>query len=106
MKDAIERIKKGEERLNRAVRALEEVGKALDLYEKAQERVRAVDGYYGSPDWFRDLEDYDAGRLDVPREQLPAGILSEDAAYDMLTDNREMALRMAELAGEILRREE
>lgn len=38
--------------------------------------------YYSSPDWMSDSEDSNEGRFP---EDLPQGVLSEDAVFDLLT---------------------
>ena len=83
-----------------AVRALEA---ALDRYEADSADRRRLFDYYGSTQWMGDLEADEAGKL--PKD-LKRGVLSEDAVYDLICDNRELLLRMAKLvAGAIENRE-
>ncbi len=49
-----------------------------------QDTMMELDDYYGSY-WMKDFEADEAGRLP---EDLKRGVLSEDALYDLLTDNR------------------
>ncbi|MBQ3393630.1 MAG: DUF4298 domain-containing protein [Oscillospiraceae bacterium] len=103
--DPIDRIRSAEERLNRAAKAMKELEFALEAYEAIGADVEIVSGYYGSPDWFSDLEAYDSGKLGVDPTTLPAGILSEDAAYDLLTEYNDLAMEMSRIAGEALAKE-
>jgi hypothetical protein len=103
--DAIERIKVAEERLNRADKAMKGLEAALAEYEAIAGDVELVSSYYGSPDWFSDLEAYDSGKLGVDSKALPAGILSEDAAYDLLTEYNDLAIEMSRIAAEALAKE-
>ena len=51
-------------------------------------------------EWIKDYEDYEAGK--IPKD-LPCGVLSEDAVYDLLTENRDLSLEMLELAKDRIR---
>ena len=43
-------------------------------------------------------EDYEADEVGTLPEDLKRGVLSQDALYDLLSENRELLLRMAEIA--------
>ena len=100
--EIIERITRAEERLNRAKAAIRLANEALEALEKARDDFALVNSYYGSPDWFADLAAYDNNELGADRSTVPAGILSEDSAYNMLTDYNELAIEMSRMAGEML----
>ncbi|MBR2531760.1 MAG: DUF4298 domain-containing protein [Lachnospiraceae bacterium] len=91
----VERISEMEERLNRAAAAAEALSEALDRFMEVQEDIRTLEAYYQSPAWRRDFEDDEAGR--IPKD-LPRGVLSEDAVYDLMTDEQALRARMRELA--------
>ena len=95
-----ERVERGEGALVRATSSVEEFARSLDAYQAAQADVAAVSEYLGSAEWFADRDADAAGELG---EGVRAGILSEDLGYDLIVDNRELALRMLELATKILR---
>lgn len=101
MDKSIERIKEMEEILNNSIKAINDFESALDAFLKAQIGINKVSEYYGSENWFNDIEEYDSGK--VPKD-VKAGILSEDMAYDMLMNNRELAIRMLEVGTEILKK--
>ena len=88
-----ERIKKMEERLNRALQVVMKLSAALDDYVESQEDVRVLESYYGSEEWKKDFADEEANRL--PKD-LERGVLSEDAIWNMLEDHRALKARMKE----------
>ena len=75
------------------------LGEALDQYESVQKQYKKLSDYYGSPRWMKDFEDDEAGKL--PRD-LKRGVLSEDAVYDLITENRELVIRMLRLSARAL----
>ena len=99
--EQIEQITKMEGYLDEATNAIKELSNALGRYEQCLEKIEEVSNYYGSEEWFRDLNDYDGGKW--PKD-LKCGVLSEDLVYDMYADNRELAIRMLELGTQIIKR--
>ena len=97
MDKSVERIKEMEEILNNSIKAIKDFESALDAFLKAQIGISKVSEYYGSENWFNDIEEYDSGK--VPKD-VKAGILSEDMAYDMLMNNRELAIKMLDVGPE------
>ena len=59
----IERIRKMEERMDRAAEVLRELSDALDRFADVQDDVRALEGYYASELWIKDFADAEAGLL-------------------------------------------
>ncbi len=88
-----ERIVSMEEKLYRAVQALAALEKALEGYREIQPEIAALADYMDSGVWLQDYTDDAFGR--IPRD-LKRGVLSQDALYDMLTD--EYRLRQEMLA--------
>jgi len=100
-----ERISNMERHLDRAAAALRQLSSALDSYEEARQSLAALDSYYGSDDWKADYAADEAGRLPAT---LKRGVLSEDAVWNLLDDNRQLAVRMrtdAECASHASRRD-
>ena len=93
MNKSIDRIKEMENALNNSIKAIKEFEKALEKFVKAQDEINKVSTYYGSETWFSDVEENDSG---IIPQNVKVGILSEDIAYDMLMENRELAIRMIE----------
>ena len=92
--EQIERITEMEKRLEASEKAIRELSEALSSFEEVQPRYRQLSDYYGSELWMQDYEDDEAGKL--PRN-LKRGVLSEDAVYDLITENRELLVRMLRL---------
>ena len=91
-----ERITEMETILNECADALSALDAQLDRMEALRERMIRLFAYYGSEAWYEDREG------ELPKD-VPAGVLSEDAVYDQITDVRAAAIRMLELATDILK---
>lgn len=83
----IKRIEQMEAYLNDAKDAVKNVSKALEDFMEAQNKVIALENYYEGGCWRKDFEDDEAGLLP---DYLKRGVLTEDAIYDLLTDNDEL----------------
>lgn len=88
--EQIERIMAMEQRLDRAVLAVQRLSAALDEYVKAQADIAELEAYYVSDEWKRDFE------AQWPKD-LKRGVLSEDAIWNLLEDCRDLNERMKEL---------
>ena len=87
----IERITEMERCLDASRAAVDRLAEAFDAYEAVQKDYIKLSDYYGSAAWVRDYEADEAGKLPAG---LKRGVLSEDAVYDLITDNHELAVRM------------
>jgi hypothetical protein len=99
--EQIERIKQMELYLDRASSAVMQLSAALDNYIDVQESISALDEYYSSDDWKQDYADDEAGLLPP---NLRRGVLSEDAVWNLLSDTKEMNIRLLETVLEILKK--
>ena len=90
----IERIRQMERCLDRSAQAVMHLSAALDEYAEAQEALRQLSDYYGSDTWKQDFAADSAGLLP---QDLKRGVLSEDAVWNLLEDNRELQERMQEM---------
>ncbi len=95
----IERIKHYEKLLDRLTLAETEFDNALENFRAAHEAVRELDGYCGSEDWRQDFADDEAGKLP---KNLKRGVLSEDAAFDALTEYRRLLSEMLHFAADVI----
>lgn len=87
-----ERISHMENCLNDSRKAIDSLAHALEMYRAVQGKIIELASYYDSEEWRKDFEDDEAGRLPA---DLKRGVLSEDAVYDLLSDNREILDDMA-----------
>ncbi len=95
----VDRITKMEAALDASREAVDKLSEALEAYEAAFAQLNELSAYYGSTQWMRDREADENGKL--PQE-LKRGVLSEDLAYDLIVDNRELVTRMAKIVSESL----
>lgn len=92
----IERIQEMERTLNDCGAALHALNGELERFNALRERMIRLFQYYGSEGWYQDRE----GELPAG---VPAGVLSEDAVYDLITGVRETAFRMLETGTDVLK---
>ena len=90
----IERIERMEQNLERVNHALRVLNEALYEYESVQEALHELDTYYGSDTWKQDFSDDEQGRLP---QNLKRGVLSEDAIWNVLEDYRNLKERLESL---------
>ena len=93
----VERIKAMEKCLEESKAAIEEMSAALAAYEAAQKSYRKLCDYYGSGKWLKDYEDDEKGKLP---KNLKRGVLSEDAVYDVITENHDITSRLLKIISE------
>ena len=94
-----ERIAQMEEYLDASAAAVKKLDAAMEEYEAVQKQFKKLSDYYGSTQWMKDFEADEAGKL--PKD-LKRGVLSEDAVYDLIIENRELVVRMMKLAAKAL----
>ena len=92
----LDRIREMEEYLVLCSAATRDLKKELDRMGEIRESMIRLFRYYGSEEWYKDRD------LEIP-EGVSAGVLSEDLVYDEITDVRDAALQMLELATDILK---
>lgn len=91
MKD---RINKNEERINKLLTIIKELNNSLDKYESNKKDLSLLNKYYGSKNWFKDKEELEKGNI----KNIKAGVLSEDAIWNMLEEIKELKKRMRALS--------
>lgn len=98
--EQIKRIKYMETKLDEIAMAVRKLTDALENYEGIQTGLQELCDYYESPLWRRDFEDDEKGKLPA---DLKRGVLSEDAVYDLLTENQELLNKMQLLVNELVK---
>ena len=86
----IDRITKNEERLDNILESIKELEKALENFKNNQKNIKLINKYYGSKNWFKDKEYYEQGKI----SNIKAGVLSEDAVWNMLDDIKDITNEM------------
>lgn len=74
----------------------------LEAFSKHQEEYNQLADYYSSEQF---LKDYDESNTPSFPKDIKCSVLSEDAVYNLLTENHQIALRMLEIALNILKDE-
>lgn len=74
--------------------AIKEHPMPLDKYEEAKKAIASLSRYYDSEEWRQDYEADEAGLL--PKD-LKRGVLSEDGIWNLLSDWRELEVRLRSL---------
>lgn len=82
----IDRIVKNEERLNNITTNINDIEKSLDKFKNSIKDIKLLNKYYGSKNWFKDKDDYENGKI----PKIKAGVLSEDAVWNMNEDISEI----------------
>lgn len=93
-----ERIALMESYLDEANSAIKNFSDSLERYHKAQSKIHKLSEYYSGGQWRQDFEDDEAGKIPV---NIKRGVLSEDALYDLLSDNDSMIEHAEEIIRDI-----
>ena len=99
-KEKIERIQRMESYLNDYAKTLEETKQAMEQLKEHQESYIQLRDYYSSQVYFDDLEL--SNQTDFPAD-LPCGVLSEDAVYDLLDEHFPMGVELLEIATKMIK---
>lgn len=92
--EQIERIQHMEKILNEGIKAIEELSEAIEKYKAIKSQLEELNDYYTSELWQKDFSDDEQGKL--PRD-LKRGILSEDAIYNLMTEQSDLIKEIKEL---------
>ena len=85
----IERIEQMEKILDSLKEAIAQVNTAISRLRELGPQAMELDDYYGSPEWFDDLNADENGLLP---DGLKRGVLSEDGIYDVLNEYKSFDL--------------
>ena len=85
----IERIEQMEKILDSLKEAIAQVNTAISRLRELGPQAMELDDYYGSPEWFDDLNAEEKGLLP---DGLKRGVLSEDGIYDVLNEYKSFDL--------------
>jgi len=94
MKEQIERIKKQELNLDKTTEVVQQLEKAVQAWKNQLPQFQELMEYYKSEDWLIDKEASDKGSFDG----LKCGVLSQDAVYNIYSDQRELNLKIIRVA--------
>ena len=83
----IERITRMEGLLDKSTEVIGRLEQALEDFAALQPDVAELEAYYTSPQWRKDFEADEAGKL--PKD-LKRGVLSEDGVWNVLEDYKRL----------------
>ena len=86
----MKRIKDNEIRLDSLHTIIDNLDKQLDIFENNINEYYKLNKYYGSKNWFKDKENFEKGII----KNIKAGVLTEDAVWDLDEKTRELINRM------------
>ena len=86
----IDRINKNEERLDSIILILKTIEEDLSIFKSNKKNIVLLNKYYGSKNWFKDKEAYENNKI----EKIKAGVLSEDAVWNMNEELDSLILEM------------
>ena len=93
----LDRITKNEERLDNAVLSINKLEEALNEFKTNYKNIKLLNKYYGSKSWFDDKEKYENNEI----IRVKAGVLSEDAVWNMNEEIKEIAKEMKNIIKKI-----
>lgn len=98
----MQRIEEMEKNLHHQVEMLRQLEEVAKAYEASQSEYQDLQDYYYSDQYMQDFDAAGRGEFD----KIPAGILSEDAIYNLIMDRQQVAISLLELATKMLKVEE
>lgn len=91
-----EQVIKFEKILDESNKIIEELQLVLDKLEKNQSNYQELKDYYGSEEYFKDIELADT-------YNVKCGVLSQDSVYNLILDTYASNIRMLEIATKLLK---
>jgi hypothetical protein len=85
----IERITHMEGLLDKSTEVIGRLEQALEDFAALQPDIAKLEAYYSSPQWRKDFEADEAGKL--PKD-LKRGVLSEDGVWNVLEDYKRLSV--------------
>ncbi len=89
----MKRIEDNEKRLNSLKQIVFQLKNDLDSFESNISEYQSLNQYYGSKDWFLDKTNFEKGKY----PNLKAGVLSEDAVWNLDEEVSEILSQMKEI---------
>ena len=91
------RITQMEEILDISIKKLKQFEESLKEYKNIQKHINKLSKYYGSKEWYKDFDDFNEKKINQK-----AGVLSEDGIYNLLMENKEIALELNKISKRIM----
>ena len=84
----IERITNMESLFDKSEEVVKRLEVALKDFAKLEHDIAKLEAYYNSPQWRKDFEADEAGKLP---QNLKRGVLSEDGIWNLLSNYKELS---------------
>ena len=97
--DRLNHIQQMEQILVQAENILNESEVLLERWQQLMPDIERLENYYYDADWQADYAAYEQG--EIPK-QMPCGVLSEDAVFNVSAGKRSMAIAMMKIAVRLL----
>ncbi len=88
-----ERIEENEKRLDDVLSSVRKLEEAISLFKSNKDNLKKLNKYYGSKNWFKDKQAYEKKLI----PQVKAGVLSEDAVWNLDEEVSEILSQMKEI---------
>ena len=92
----LNRVRKNEKRLNEITESIHELDNALDKFKEQKTNIKELNKYYESKTWINDYDSYNPKKF----KNVKAGVLSEDAIWNMNEAINETFYKMERIVGE------
>ena len=89
----LDRISRNEERLDKISNNIRNLEASIEEFKANTKDLSLLNKYYSSKNWIKDKEDYESGKF----EKTKAGVLSEDAVWNMNEDIDYLIQEMEEI---------
>ena len=94
--DIIKRIELNEERYDKIESIINELNDTLNKFKTCQKEFSLLNKYYGSKKWFKDKYNFEKNLI----PKIKAGVLTEDAIWDLNDDIKEVISLMKSIVDE------
>lgn len=94
MEKRLKNITEMENILNSTDELISQMEKLLEKWELNQQDFNELMNYYNNEERWKDLED---DRLNIIPQDLPRGVLSEDAVFDTYGNRKDLLIKMIKL---------
>ena len=89
----ISRIEENEKRLDSLLASVNNLEQSLADFKSKKKDLKELKKYYGSKKWLKDKEAYEQNKI----PKIKAGVLSEDAVWNLLEEIDELLKEMKSL---------
>ena len=89
----IDRITENEKRLDGLLESVNNLEQSLADFKSKQKDLKELKKYYSSKTWLKDKEAYEQNKI----PKVKAGVLSEDAVWDLLEDIDNLIVEMKKI---------